>query len=97
MQVLDFFSGKKRKYSIPNPSEKAIRSLYSLLLDKALTLPTIIDNKQYLEELPIAPTPSPPKLSETELKNIICQEENTLRELRIFLRDICAKLARNKQ
>lgn len=70
--------------------------LYSVLIDKALIPPVIVDPKP-LEELPIAPPPSPPKLSEGELKNIICQEENTLRELRIFLRDICAKLARNKQ
>ncbi|XP_025424882.1 ATPase family AAA domain-containing protein 2-like [Sipha flava] len=95
-EVLDIFSGEKRKYSIPNPSENSIRALYSILIDKALTPPVIID-QQSLEELPIAPPPSPTKLSETELKNIISQEENTLRELRIFLRDICAKLARNKQ
>lgn len=86
----------KKKYFIHNPSEKAIQSLFNLLLDKALT-PPIEVNEQSLEKLPLAPLPSPPKLSESELKNIICQEENTLRELRIFLRDICAKLARNKQ
>lgn len=85
-----------RKYTIPDPSSDAILSLYSLLVDKAL-IPPVISKQQTLEELPIAPAPSPPKLSEVELKNIICQEENTLRELRIFLRDICAKLARNKQ
>lgn len=96
LQVLDMFLNERQKHCIPNPSEKAIRSLYSVLLSKALTSPIIID-QQSLEELPIAPPPTPPKLSETELKNIICQEENTLRELRIFLRDICAKLARNKQ
>ncbi|KAL4097948.1 hypothetical protein QTP88_022633 [Uroleucon formosanum] len=95
-EIAYIFFGDKRKYSIPNPSEKAVQSLFNLLLDKALT-PPIVVNEQSLEELPIAPLPSPPKLSESELKNIICQEENTLRELRIFLRDICAKLARNKQ
>lgn len=88
--------GDKRKYTISNPSINAICSLYSVLVDKALTPPETIDH-QPLEELPIAPTPTPPKLSETELKSLISQEENTLRELRIFLRDICAKLARNKQ
>lgn len=96
LQILDIFSGEGRKYTISNPSENAIQSLYSVLIDKALTLP-IISEQRILEELPIAPASSPPKLSESELKNIICQEENTLRELRIFLRDICAKLARNKQ
>jgi len=70
--------------------------LYFTLIEKAFKPPLIID-EQSLKELPLAPTPTPPKLSEVQLKNIISQEENTLRELRIFLRDICAKLARNKQ
>lgn len=96
LQVLDIFSGEKRRYSIPNPSENSIRALYSMLVDKALTPPVVIDQLS-LEELPIAPAPGPAKLSEAEIKIIISQEENTLRELRIFLRDICAKLARNKQ
>lgn len=50
-----------------------------------------------LPELPLAPPPSPPKLTETQLQSIYNKEENTLRELRIFLRQICAKLARNRQ
>ncbi|XP_050522030.1 ATPase family AAA domain-containing protein 2-like isoform X2 [Daktulosphaira vitifoliae] len=94
--ILDLFFGEKRKYMIPNPSKKAIHALYTELICKALKPPKIIE-PETVEDLPLAPTPSPPKLSEAELKKIICQEENTLRELRIFLRDICAKLARNKQ
>lgn len=50
-----------------------------------------------LPELPLAPPPAPPKLTESQLQAIYNEEENTLRELRIFLRQICAKLARNKQ
>ncbi|PSN40096.1 hypothetical protein C0J52_13738 [Blattella germanica] len=49
------------------------------------------------EELPLAPPPAPVKLSEAELKKVYENEEATLRELRIFLREICAKLARNRQ
>ncbi|KAA0202082.1 hypothetical protein HAZT_HAZT011255 [Hyalella azteca] len=37
------------------------------------------------------------KLSEKELQRLIELEESKLRELRIFLRQICAKLARNRQ
>lgn len=48
-------------------------------------------------KLEIAPPEPAPKMSEEELKAIYNEEENTLRELRIFLRQICAKLARNKQ
>ncbi|KDR18472.1 ATPase family AAA domain-containing protein 2B [Zootermopsis nevadensis] len=51
----------------------------------------------HLEELPLAPPPEPLKLTEEELKALYEKEEATLRELRIFLREICAKLARNRQ
>ncbi|XP_047120172.1 ATPase family AAA domain-containing protein 2-like [Schistocerca piceifrons] len=50
-----------------------------------------------LPELPVAPPPEPRKLSEEEQKVLYEKEEGTLRELRIFLREICAKLARNRQ
>lgn len=53
--------------------------------------------EEQLEELPVAPPPSPPKLTESQLKDLYDKEENTLRELRIFLRQICTKLANNKQ
>lgn len=46
--------------------------------------------------LPKAPTPPPVQLSEEELKKLYDKEEHTLRELRIFLRDMCRKLANNK-
>jgi hypothetical protein len=51
----------------------------------------------HLEELPLAPPPQPVKLTEEELKALYEKEEATLRGLRIFLREICAKLARNRQ
>lgn len=46
--------------------------------------------------LPRAPTPPLEPLTETELKKIYDKEEETLRELRIFLRDMCKKLASNR-
>ncbi|CAG2060172.1 unnamed protein product, partial [Timema podura] len=49
-----------------------------------------------MEALPIAPPPEPPKLSEQELRDLYEKEEDSLSELRIFLRQICAKLARNR-
>lgn len=48
------------------------------------------------EELPVAPPPEPAKLTEEELQKLYAKEEHTLRELRIFLREACAKLARNR-
>lgn len=46
--------------------------------------------------LPRAPTPPPPQLSPGAAQRIFEAEERTLSELRIFLRDICKKLANNR-
>jgi len=54
-------------------------------------------SEEELEELPLAPPPEPAKLTEDELGKLYQDEETTLRELRIFLREVCAKLARNRQ
>ena len=43
-----------------------------------------------------APTPPPPPIPEEKMKKLFEQEERTLRELRIFLRDMCKKLANNR-
>lgn len=48
------------------------------------------------EILPLAPPPPPRQLSEVEKERLEKKEEATLRELRIFLREILAKMARNK-
>lgn len=46
--------------------------------------------------LPRAPTPPPPPLSPAAAERIFESEERTLSELRIFLRDMCKKLANNR-
>lgn len=46
--------------------------------------------------LPRAPTPPLTPLGEESARKVYEQEECTLRELRIFLRDMCKKLASNK-
>lgn len=43
--------------------------------------------------LPLAPPPKPPQLTEEELMQLEKQEEDTLRQLRIFLRDVTHRLA----
>ena len=50
-----------------------------------------------MEVLPLA-LPSPPRqLSESEKIRMEDQEENTLRELRLFLRDVTKRLATDKR
>ena len=50
-----------------------------------------------LEVLPKAPPPEPRKLTEAEIKRLNEQEEATMRELRLFLRDILNKLGRDRK
>lgn len=50
-----------------------------------------------VEVLQFAPTPPPPQLSEAELQKARQDEENTMRELRIFLRDVTSKLFQDRR
>lgn len=50
-----------------------------------------------LEVLPIAPPPPPCRLTEKEAKRLEEQEEDTLRELRLFLRDVTNRLSQDKR
>ncbi|XP_077991613.1 ATPase family AAA domain-containing protein 2-like [Glandiceps talaboti] len=50
-----------------------------------------------LEELPVAPQPEPRKLNDTELQRLHQQEEMTMRELRLFLRNILTRLASDRK
>ena len=68
-----------------------------IFLDKCLKPPVVKKNvKRMLEVLPLAPPPPPRQLNEVEKSRIERKEEATLRELRIFLREILAKIVRNK-
>lgn len=52
---------------------------------------------QALEVLPVAPPPEPRQLTAEELKRLEEQEEDTFRELRIFLRSVTHRLAIDKR
>ncbi len=53
--------------------------------------------ERMLEELPKAKALEPRTLTDTERKRIKQQEESTLRELRLFLRDVINKLGRDRK
>ena len=55
------------------------------------------EKDQILEVLPFAPTPPPRQLSEAEVNKARQDEENTMRELRIFLRDVHTKLITDRR
>uniref|UniRef100_A0AAV2MBB2 ATPase family AAA domain-containing protein 2 n=1 Tax=Knipowitschia caucasica TaxID=637954 RepID=A0AAV2MBB2_KNICA len=50
-----------------------------------------------LEVLPVAPPPAPRQLTPEEVKKLQEQEEGTLRELRLFLRDVTNRLSLDKR
>lgn len=99
LELQHMFSGYRNEiYTIkPFTIQQKEQFFKPLFLVRAVKKPPPAKIRAPLEELPVAPPPSPPKLNEEQLKNLYDKEENTLRELRIFLRQICAKLARNRQ
>uniref|UniRef100_A0A8C9X482 ATPase family AAA domain-containing protein 2 n=1 Tax=Sander lucioperca TaxID=283035 RepID=A0A8C9X482_SANLU len=50
-----------------------------------------------LEVLPVAPPPAPRQLTKEETQRLDEQEEDTLRELRLFLRDVTNRLSQDKR
>ena len=58
---------------------------------------TPVAGHRLLEVLPKAKPPDPRKLTELELKRLRETEEATLRELRLFLRDVINKMARDRK
>lgn len=50
-----------------------------------------------MEVLPLAPPPPPRQMSERERLRLEEQEEDTLRELRLFLRNVTDRLSQDKR
>ncbi|XP_030577511.1 ATPase family AAA domain-containing protein 2B isoform X2 [Archocentrus centrarchus] len=81
------------------PGEEEIRNFFSdLLLVQATRSPPRLRNADRCEEvLPVAEAPGPRVLSAEEQRRLAEQEDNTLRELRLFLRDVTKRLATDKR
>uniref|UniRef100_A0A8C9MY83 ATPase family AAA domain-containing protein 2 n=1 Tax=Serinus canaria TaxID=9135 RepID=A0A8C9MY83_SERCA len=82
-------------FNIQWPTCAERRSFFEDLVMKQAAEPPASKNnsaRQPLEVLPVAPPPKPRQLSEEELKQLEEQEEDTLRELRIYLRDVTHRL-----
>uniref|UniRef100_A0AAQ5X4Z8 ATPase family AAA domain-containing protein 2 n=1 Tax=Amphiprion ocellaris TaxID=80972 RepID=A0AAQ5X4Z8_AMPOC len=81
--------------SLSPPGEEEKRNFFSdLLLVQAARPPPRLRNT---EVLPVAEAPGPRVLSAEEQRRLAEQEENTLRELRLFLRDVTKRLATDKR
>ncbi|RWS17952.1 ATPase family AAA domain-containing protein 2-like protein [Dinothrombium tinctorium] len=88
----------KRLLEMSSPSRKERELFFAPLFeDHIYKKPSLPSKSIVLEELPLAPPPEPRKLTEKETERLIKQEEATLRELRLFLRDVLAKLLRDRR
>ncbi|XP_043962401.1 ATPase family AAA domain-containing protein 2B [Gambusia affinis] len=85
--------------SLCPPGDQERRSFFSdLLLVQAARPPPRPRNSERREEvLAVAETPAPRVLSAEEQRRLAEQEDNTLRELRLFLRDVTKRLATDKR
>ncbi|KAJ6663155.1 hypothetical protein lerEdw1_010748 [Lerista edwardsae] len=87
-------------FNVVLPSDEERRKFFEdLVLHQAVKPPASKKKAvmQALEVLPIAAPPEPRQLTEEEAKHLEEQEEDTLRELRIFLRNVTHRLAIDKR
>lgn len=82
--------------SAPTAAER--RRFFAPVFAKAASTPDARrPNQTEMAPLPPAPPPEPRRLTPSELERLRLQEEATLRELRLFLRDILTKLLRDRR
>ncbi|XP_054638061.1 ATPase family AAA domain-containing protein 2-like isoform X2 [Dunckerocampus dactyliophorus] len=87
-------------YHVPVPSSRERRHFFEdLILNQAAKAPASQKKAMHhaLEMLPVAPPPPPRQLAEQEARRLAEQEEDTLRELRLFLRDVTNRLSQDKR
>ncbi|XP_044264400.1 ATPase family AAA domain-containing protein 2-like isoform X2 [Tribolium madens] len=98
-EIQNIFSRyRKEVYQLDLPNDASREAFFKPLLIDLCLKPHRPPRKRPKTPppLPRARTPPPTPLTEEQSKKLYEQEEHTLRELRIFLRDICKKLANNK-
>ncbi|CAH0694738.1 unnamed protein product [Spodoptera exigua] len=84
-------------YRVREPSAAEVINFLKPILADALLDPPPIESNEPPPPLPRAPPPPPPRESAEEMTRRKRKEDYKLRELRIFLRDICRKLASNRR
>uniref|UniRef100_A0A8C3D4X1 Uncharacterized protein n=1 Tax=Corvus moneduloides TaxID=1196302 RepID=A0A8C3D4X1_CORMO len=92
-----FFEDLVMKQAAQPPALKNNTSEEDILIHCGDNLLSIIFHVLPLEVLPVAPPPKPRKLTVEEIRQVEEQEEDTLRELRIYLRDVAQRLVIDKR
>ncbi|XP_077454516.1 ATPase family AAA domain-containing protein 2 isoform X2 [Stigmatopora argus] len=85
-------------YNVQAPSSRERRNFFQdLILIQAAKAPSKKKSDHSLELLPVAPLLPPRQMEEQEARKLAEQEEDTLRELRLFLRDVTNRLSHDKR
>ncbi|CAH2044060.1 unnamed protein product, partial [Iphiclides podalirius] len=84
-------------YTVREPTAAEVIAFLKPIITETPLLPPVIENNEPPPPLPRAPPPPPPRESAEEVARRKRKEDYKLRELRIFLRDICRKLASNRR
>ncbi|NXX46800.1 ATAD2 protein, partial [Tricholaema leucomelas] len=94
-EIKELFINDDEVFKVEVPNKQARAMFFEDLILCQAAEPPVSKNAacQPLEVLPLAPPPKPPQLTEEELMQLEKQEEDTLCQLRIFLRDVTHRLA----
>ncbi|CAK1555591.1 unnamed protein product [Leptosia nina] len=84
-------------FRVRDPTSTEIVNFLKPLMTEVPLQPPVVESNEPPPPLPRAPPPPPPRESEEEMSRRKRKEDYKLRELRIFLRDICRKLASNRR
>ncbi|XP_073925255.1 ATPase family AAA domain-containing protein 2 isoform X4 [Castor canadensis] len=87
-------------FNVQLPGKEERTKFFEDLILKQAAKPPLSKKKavlQALEVLPVAPPPEPRPMTAEEVKRLEEQEEDTFRELRIFLRNVTHRLAIDKR
>ncbi|XP_035285771.1 ATPase family AAA domain-containing protein 2-like isoform X1 [Anguilla anguilla] len=100
-EVQDLFRdeyGEVYEVQLPTQQERT-RFFEDLILNQAAKAPASKKKAvlQAMEVLPVAPPPAPRQMTGAELQRLEEQEEDTLRELRLFLRSVADRLTLDKR
>ncbi|NXG81257.1 ATAD2 protein, partial [Baryphthengus martii] len=94
-EIKELFVSDCEVFKIQLPSQEERKMFFEDLIVNQVAKRPVSKNSaalQPLEVLPVAPPPEPRQLTEEERRWLEEQEEDTLRELRIFLRDAIHRL-----
>ncbi|XP_068617633.1 LOW QUALITY PROTEIN: ATPase family AAA domain-containing protein 2-like [Battus philenor] len=84
-------------YRVREPTASEVINFLKPIITEVPLEPPVMENNEPPPPLPRAPPPPPPRESAEEVARRKRKEDYKLRELRIFLRDICRKLASNRR